>query len=107
MTTLGVVVSRVGASTEVEFPAAGQTGANQVFDLSAKIVTHGTEEFHRMADWWVKGYAGVVRVEEGKIVADPAKMTLGLGYPVVHEGRHWWVVNVDGDLIRFYRGPKV
>lgn len=49
----------------------------------------------------------VVRVENDRIVADPAKMIRGLGYPVTYKSRRWWVENVDGDLIRYYRGPKV
>lgn len=48
-----------------------------------------------------------VRVENDRIVADPAKMIPGLGYPVAYKGRRWWVENVDGDTIRYYRGPKV
>ncbi len=48
-----------------------------------------------------------VRVENDRIVADPAKMIRGLGYPVAYKGRRWWVENVDGDTIRYSRGPKV
>ena len=47
-----------------------------------------------------------VQVENDQIVADPSKMIPGLGYPVIFKGRRWWVENVDGDTIRFYRGPK-
>lgn len=50
---------------------------------------------------------GAVTVENDRIVGDPARMAIGLGYPVVLKGRRWWVENVDGDTIRFYRGPKV
>ena len=47
-----------------------------------------------------------VSIEGNKIVGDPSKMIRGIGYPVIYRGRQWWVVNVDGDLIRFYKGPK-
>lgn len=47
-----------------------------------------------------------VRVEDDQIVATPSKMIQGLGYPVEFKGRRWWVENVDGDTIRYYKGPK-
>ena len=49
---------------------------------------------------------GAVQAHEGRIVADPSKMVHGLGYPVVFNGRHWWVENVDGDTIRYHKGPR-
>ena len=48
-----------------------------------------------------------VQVLNDQIVVDPHKMIPGLGYPAVFKGRQWWVENVDGDTIRYYRGSKV
>ena len=49
---------------------------------------------------------GAVHAHEGRIVADQSKMVHGLGYPVVFNGRHWWVENVYGDTIRYHKGPR-
>lgn len=46
--------------------------------------------------------ADAVKVETGRIVADPSKMVLGLGYPVRYQNRQWWIVNVDGVTMRLY-----
>ena len=48
-----------------------------------------------------------VQVKNDQIIVDPSKMVQGLGYHVNFKGRLWWVENVDGDTIRYYRGPKV
>ena len=58
------------------------------------------------SDFIAIGADEAVRVEHDQIVAVPTKMIRGLGYPVIFKGSHWWVENVDGDTIRYYRGPK-
>lgn len=50
--------------------------------------------------------AEAVTVKNNQIVADPSKMIAGLGYPVVYQGRHWWVVKSEQGTLKYLRGNR-